>query len=431
MTSSLKSLSPVVTELTVEVSKDDLEKAMDKAFAQLGRTAKIRGFRKGRVPRNVLRRMFGDAVKAEVQGELVGSCLAEAFEEHDVQPLSQPEVEMGDPADNGSLKFTAKFENRPKLDSINYENIELQKYRIQVTEEQVDSEIQRIRSTLAEVTELSEPRPAADGDLVKVHMKQWVDGEWKDAQWPEQEMVLGEGRIDKKIDDVLVGGNVGDEMVVDLGSDEEMEKDRDRYMIAIKSIQARNLPELDDEFAKDVGDYDTLDALKKAIEARLTKQQEQKEEERLKHELFEALRKQNEMDLPPTLVDRQAMAFQMRVQSSLAMLGDKEPDEKDREEMFDRAKNAARDMVHQHLFILEASRLEQLEIKDEDVDAALEVIAEDNGLPLPMVKAEYNKEGRRDELAHSLLEKKIFDFILPKVKVTEGDPPESKDGDEA
>lgn len=431
MTSILKSLSPVVTELTVEISRDDIEKAMDKAFAQLGRTAKIRGFRKGRVPRNVLKRMFGDAVRAEVQGELVGTHLTQALQEHDLHPLSQPELDVGDAAENGSFKFTAKFENRPKMESINYDGIELEKHKIVVTDEQVATEIERIRSSLAEVTDLAEPRPAEKGDLVKVQMKHWVDGEWKDSPWPEQDFVLGENRIDKKMDEVLIGGNVGDEKVVDLGSEKEIEQNRDRFMLTIKSIQARQLPNLDDEFAKDVGDYDTLDDLKNKVRERLLKNAEQQEEGRLRHELFEALRKNNPMELPPTLVDRQTMAFQMRVQSSLAMLGNKEPEEKEREEMFERAKNAASDMVHQHLLILECARLESLEIKEEDVDASLASIAEENGLPLPMVKAEYNKEGRRDELAHSLLEKKIFDFILPKVKITEVDPPESTDGEEA
>jgi trigger factor len=382
LTSSLKTISPVVTELTIEVSKEQVAKAVDQAFAKLGRTASIRGFRKGKAPRSILRRMFGDGVLAEVRGDLVGSHLQGALREHDLTPLSQPEVDAGFLDESKAFTFTVKFENRPKLEAINYSDIELERYRIDVKKNDVEQEVERLRSSLAEVVDLEEQRPAAKGDFVKIRLKKWVEGEWKDAAWPEQEVVLGEGRIDSKIDDAVVGMNVNDEKVVDFGSESDLDDERIRYMVILVSVRGRRLPEVDDELAKDLGDYDSLDALRKSIEERIRKYGERTEDRRVRN-----------------------------------------PGEKEEEEMLKRARSAADEIVHQHLLVLECARIENIEVKEDEIDDALAEIAEENGFPLPMVRAEYAKQGRREELKHQLLEKKIFNLALQRVKIAEVDPP--------
>ncbi|MCP4606832.1 MAG: trigger factor [Proteobacteria bacterium] len=429
MTSSLKQLSSVMTELAVSIPKEDIAEALNQAYSKLGRTAKISGFRKGKVPRAVLRRMFGDAVGSEIRGDLVSTHLQEALKEHDLLPLSEPEIEAGDLNEKEDYQFTIKFENRHKVEEIDYTGIELERHNVVIKPEDVDKEIEKIRSSMAEVIDLEKPRPAAQGDLAKIKLKNWVDGEWKDTPWPEQQVVIGENTIDKKIDDVLIGMNANDEEVADLGSDKDLDEKRTRYLVCLISIQERKLPELDDEFAKDVGDYDTLDALKKGVEEKLNKEGELAEDARVQNLFFDALREKNSMELPPTLLARQEMMFKMQVQSSLSMLGEEGPGEEEEKKMEEKAKSAAEDMVQQHLLVLECSRLENIEVTDQDVDAEIEDFAQSRGLPMPMVKAEYAKEGRREELAHKLLEKKIFDFALPKVTINKIDPPaEPNDG---
>ncbi len=429
MNSSVKQLSPVLTELTVEISKEDIAVALDKAYSQLGRTAKLRGFRKGKVPRAVLKRMFGDAVRNEVRGDIVSTHLQVALKEHDVIPLSEPDFNAGELSENENYGFTAKFETRQKLEKLDWDGIELERHKLTLNPEQVDKQIESMRSSMAEVIDLDEPRPAAMGDLAKIKLKSWDDGEWKDSPYPEQEIVVGEERLEKKIDEAIIGMSVDDEKVVDLGSDKEMEEERTRYMVCLLSIQGRKLPELDDEFAKDVGDYETLDELKKSVEERLNKDAILGEDRRVQNLFFDALREKNPVEYPPTLIENQKGAFAMRVQSSLAMLGDNSPSDEEKNAMLERAEKAAEEMVHQHLLVLECSRHEDLEVSEEEVDQAIEEFADERGLPLPMVRAEYGKDGRREELSHNLLEKKIFDFALSRVKITEVEPPaESTDG---
>lgn len=419
MTSTLNRISPVVAELTVEIPADDVKKAMNKAYTDLGRTARVSGFRRGKVPRNVLKQMFGQAVRADVAGDLVSEHSRFAIEEHGVVPISKPNVDAKPLDENEGFSFKLQFETRPELESISFDGVELDKYLIEVSAEMIERELDGLRSSMAEVVELDQPRPAEKGDLLKFSLKRWEEGQWKEVQG-EQELVLGEGRAMQAVEDALVGVEVGQEKVIDLGSESEMEENRRRILVTVTAIQGRKLPQLDDELAKDVGDFETLDALKKDIERRLRENLEDNEQRRLRQALFGALREKNHIDLPPSLVAQQTMQLQLQL---FQLAGVYARDEEKQKEMFEDAKQTAQKMIHEELLMLEIARLENLEVSDEEVDAEIEKMAADKGLPLPMLKAEYRKDDRREQLRHSLLEKKVFDFAAAKVKITEKPQP--------
>jgi trigger factor len=430
--STLKNISPVTTELSVEISKEDVNKALEKAYAKLGRTAQIKGFRKGRVPRAVLKRMFSEAVRNEVRGDLVADHFGEALKEHGLEPVSQPDMNPEELKENEPYRFAVTFETRQKIDKIDLEDIEIERHKIAIKPDAVDKELERLRSTMAEVFELEEPRAAEQGDLARLNIKRWIDGEWQEGAWTNRDVVIGETPIEKEVEEILVGMNVDEEKVVELGEDKEdaspikevdKKKARARYLVKIIMLRGRKLAELDDEFAKDMGDYETLDDLKKNIEQRLEENANKAEEQRLMGVLFDKIREKNPMELPPSLIERQKMALATRLQSSLAMIEKDGPAAEERAKIFERAESAAHEMVHQHLLILECAEHNDVTVEEGDIDAAIAEIAAENGYPEPMVKAEFSKEGRRDELANQLLEKKIFDLMLPKVKIKEVDPP--------
>ncbi len=431
MPSTLKNISPVTAELSIEISTEDVDKALEKAYAKLGRTAQIKGFRKGRVPRAVLKRMFSEAVRNEVRGDLVADHFGDALKEHGVEPVSQPDMDPEELKEGEPYSFTVKFETRQKFDKINVEDIEIERHKVTIKSEDVEKELERLRSNMAEVFELEEPRGAEQGDLARLNIKRWVDGEWKEGEWTNRDVVIGETAVEKEVEEILVGMNVDEEKVVELGGDSEEDasgevdknKERARYMVKLVMLRGRKLADLDDEFAKDMGDYETLDDLKKNLEERLEENATKAEEQRLMGVLFEAIREKNPMELPPSLVERQKMALAMRLQSSLAMIEKDGPAVEERDKIFERAESAANEMVHQQLMILECAEHDDVKVEDEDIDKAIAEIAAENGYPEPMVKAEFAKEGRRDELANQLLERKIFDLMLPKVKIKEIDPP--------
>lgn len=428
VTSTVKRTSPVVVELSVEVPEGDVKQALDKAYNQLRREARISGFRKGKAPRAVLKRMFGSAIRTEVRGELVSRKLIEALKEHELEPIAEPNIEAGDLEEGGPYSFSAVLEVRPRLEAVDIDEIEVESYKIAVADDEVAAGVERLRSNQAEVIDLDEPRPAAEGDLVKFTLKQWASGEWHDAPWPEQEAVLGEGRLPPRIEEALQGITVGEEKVVDFGSDTEMEESRSRFMLTVASIHERRLPDLDDEFAKDLGDFETMDDLREDVQRQIREAKEEEEQSRLRQAVFKALREKNPIELPPTLLQNQTMAMKMRLSGSMAALGDGALDEEKQKEILDGAEETAKETLHHHLLLTELARLEGLEISEADLEEELVSLAERRGIPLPKLKADLDSGERREELRANLLERKVFDLVRERVKIVEVDPPEPEAG---
>ena len=442
MTSTLKNLGPVKAELSVEVSKEDVGKAMDKAYGQLSRTARVRGFRKGKAPRAVLRRMYGEALCAEVKGDLVADQFRAAIEEHNVLPISQPDIDAGELREGEEYSFKVTFEVKPQLEEIKFDDITVERLRVTVEPEAIDNELKKLQSSLASVSDPAEPRPAKEGDLVLLQVKNWIDGDWREAnpQGPN-ELVIGEGEAPKKLEDALIGMNIGEEKVIDFGSESDLEEQRNRIMVTISALKERTLPKIDDELAKDAGDHETLDDLKKDLEQKIKEARERGEDQRVRMQLFDALRDKNPMELPPSLVNRHTAALQMQLFGSMGSIPQDEESQEQLKRITEGAEKAARNMVHQHLLMTEIARHQDLTVKPEEIDAEIESRAQMSGVPLPMIKAEMAKEGRREELSMQILEKKIFDFAKSLVKIeevdklTEPEPepkpePESKDNEE-
>ena len=421
MSSSYEKNSPVRVTLTVTVEKEDVSKAIEKAYATLRRTAQVRGFRKGKAPRAVLQRLYGPAVMQEVLNDLINGQLLSAMLEHELDPLSQPELDLPELNAKEPFTFKASFEVRPKIDKVEYEGIELERLKVTVAQEDIDDELEKVRKTLASVSDLAEARPAGKGDVAFVKMKRWADGDWEDGGFPEQEIVVGDGQAPDKIDEALLGMNVGDEKVVDMGSESDLEESRMRYLLTLTALKERQLPALDDELAKDTGKYETLDELKADIEKKLLEARNQREDQRLRQALFQKLRERNPIELPPSLVQRhaQALAAQLAGQFGGAL-----PDDKAQEiikGLEASTRKSAEEMVHQSLITLAIAKLENIKVEDADVDNEIESQAEVAGIPVPMLKAELNKEGRRQEMVNFLLERKIFDFAKSSVTITEVD----------
>ena len=235
-------------------------------------------------------------------------------------------------------------------------------------------EMERLRSSMASVTELAEPRPAQSGDVAMVSMKRWVDGTWEEGGLPEQEIVIGEGRAPAQMEKALIGMKTGDETVVDLGSTTDLDENRQRYMIRLAALKERKLPELDDELAKDTGEHDTLDELRQAVKKRIIEAREQSEEQRLRFALFDALREKNPMDLPSSILDRHTNALKQQFFGQMNLPeGEQSDEQKERlKQLENGTEKTARDMVHQHLLMMEVARHEGISVDDAEVDEEIE-----------------------------------------------------------
>lgn len=422
MRSKLEMKRPVLAEMSVEVPVEEVHAAVNKAFATLSRKAKIRGFRQGKAPRAVLKRMFGDAILNEVRGDIINEALLAAFTEHDLVPLSQPDLDAPEVSEEAAYTFKATFEVRPKLESVNYDGVVLERAVVKVEEAEVEDELHRIRSSMAVMNELSTPRPAATGDSAIVSIHRAKDDGWDENGLNDQQIVIGEGHAPEAIDTAIVGMNIGDEKVVDMDADSDAEGKKPRYLIKLTGLKERKLPDLDDELAKDTGEYDTLDALKADIRKRIAQAKDRNEDRRLRNAMYDALRAINPMELPPSLVSRQAQALKTQLyQGVLEQLGrtDNEETRETLSKLEESAVTTAEEMVHQQLLMAEIARISDIKVDDGDLDAEIEKRAIASGLPAPMLHAEMNKDNRRDELMVQILDTKIFDFVKTLVTIVE------------
>jgi len=423
LTSTVNNISPILTEVDIIVPAEEIEKSANRVYANLSKDAKIRGFRKGKVPRSVLRRMFSAAVLNEIKGDILSRFFVMSMMEHKINPVSEPDFDAGDIVEGEEYNFKVKVEVVPKLDKINYDAIEINRHKVAVPDVMIDAEIKRMRDSLAVTEDLETSRPAQMGDLVVLNMKRFENDEWVSGGMPPQQFVLEENMAPEEIIAEIVGMNEDDEKVIEFGPKREDET-RLSFKCTLNSIMKRELPKVDDEFAKDLGDFETLQELRDDIEQRLLKNLNKQEDDRLKQELFEKLRAKNDIELPPALVSKQAQMMKKQFADMMQnMGGDSDDDSEESKKRDESTDKAALGIVHQYFLNMEIARIEKIEVTDEDVDAEFADISEQKGMPVPKLRAEYQKAELIPELKNTILERKVFDFVLSRVKITEIDPP--------
>jgi trigger factor len=431
LSSIIKKLSPVEVEIEITVPAADVGAAIEGALSRIGREAQIRGFRKGKAPRSVVKRMYGKALLGELTSELVSEHYVAALTEHDLDPVTDPELKSSGEVEEGKpFTCTLRVEVGPRLEALAVDGIELERRKSAPSPAEVDEELRRLQSVMAKTTPLASPRPAQVGDAVRLEIRRWRDGAFQEQPLPAQELILSEEELRPELFAALPGLSAGDEREVVFppeGPDTEPAK----FLCKVLEIKERALPAIDDELAKDMGDFDTIAALREDIAKKRTEALERDEEKRLRHELFEKLREKNPLELPPRVLEQQAEAMANQLLGMMGPGASEEGPGKDvAEKLGESATLAAKEIVHQHFLLREIARLHGLSITDEDVEAELAQMAAATGLPLPQIKARIAQGGRLSELKVGLMERKVFDFVRPKVKITDVDPPATPSGGE-
>jgi trigger factor len=427
MQSEVIEIDPVTVEVKVEVPWERVEKDLNSGFDRVARTARIRGFRPGKVPRKVVRQIFGRQVKGEVAAQLVEQGLIAAIEQHDIHPVAQPDVEeMPGIEDGQSWTFKAKVEIRPKIDEVDLSKLELYKSPDEVTDAEVDQELERLQQQHAEVQVPEPMRPAKAGDELTIDYKVVLDGEPKDDMGAtDRKVELGADRLLPEFEEGLAGAAPGDTRSLEVTFEDDhgnpdLRGKTAQFEVQVKELREKVLPDLDDEFAKDVGDFETLLELRLDIRKRLEDMATRKAEGDLKEQVIDKLIESNEVTAPPAMVRQQAQQMLYEFAALLQMSGQDAPMTQGlHEQMQGRAERRVKAVI----LLGAIARKEGIEVTDADVDQKLQKMAEDTGKHVAKVRAEYQGE-RREALQNQILEEKLMDFLLSKAQIKEGPPPE-------
>ncbi len=418
---SIEKLSPVVVEFSVEIPADRVKSEVDKAFAAVGRTARVRGYRPGKAPRQVLAHLYGPRIHADVAQRLVDDTLDRALAEKSVQPLSKPAIAPQELTPDSAFTYKARFEVRPEVAEVKWEGLPIKKNPIVIADSAVDAEIERLRREHSTLEVPSPERPAKKGDTVSVTFTLEVGG--KPHASGEQSITaeLGSGEIMKEIEGALEGASTGDDRSVDVTfpaghPSKELAGKVGTFKLKVKEIKERNLPTVDDEFAKDCGDHENLDALKKSIVEKLEKAAKQRQGEAVAEQLVVELCKANPIPVPPSLVEQQAqvterelMATARRTGQRLDALGD----------LRARVRADAEVKVRAGLLMAEIAKLKTITVDNADLDKGYVELAEQTGKNVAKLKAEYRDPKKREMLIAMILEDKILDLLEGAASVSE------------
>jgi trigger factor len=416
MQSQISEISKVFVQVSVEVPWPDVEKAIEGSYNELGRTAKVRGFRPGKVPRNVLKQLFGARVRQEVLNNLVESGLGKAVQTHQlavvaVPPLeATPQLKQGEP-----LTFTAKVEVRPKIDQVDIEGIALTRSTVSITDAKVDEALEQLRNQHAEVVAVDPPRPVSETDILTCDYKVSIEGvDRPDFAATGRPIDLG-GQLLPELKAGLVGKQTGDKAVIDVKFPEgqgEFGGKVGAFDIEIKEIKHKVLPTLDDEFAKDV-EAASLAELRQKTRDRLESSAKEEAEGNLREALVEKVLEKNPVEVPPSLVTQQAQAMLQEYVRMVRMTG--QPIDND---MLENTKLDAEKRVRAALVLGALARLKEIRVDASDVDKRLEEMAERSGKHVAKLRAELQGE-QREMLESQILEEKLLEYLLGQATITD------------
>jgi trigger factor len=411
---SANQLSPVLLELNVEIGADRVREELDKAYQQLARGAAVSGFRRGKAPRKVLRHMFGARVAADVAQRLVDETYAKAVEEQKVQTVSRPAIESQAVNENEPFTYKARVEILPKIDSVTYEGFKVKRPSCVVSDEKLEEQLKIVQRANSTLEPAGDSHVAAAGDVATVDFTVSVDGrQIKDASAENLDLELGQSAVLPEIENALLGQRPPFQADIEVAvpassSHPELKGKTATFALVLRDLKTRVLPEIDDEFAKDLGEFDDLAALKKSIAEDLAKRLEEEADNVVAQVLVAELVKANPIQVPPTLVQQQFKVTEQEVVRQARAQG---RGQQLSPEMRRSIEQDSEVKVRAGLLMAEIAKAKGIQVGQADLEEGLKGLAEQTGKNLAKLKAEYSSQQKREMLVGMILENKVLDII--------------------
>jgi trigger factor len=426
--STAKTLSPTEVEVEVHVGWPSVKTRMDAQFKTIRENAQVKGFRRGKAPPHVLKRLFGKRVEVEVMTELIERGLLEAAMQHQLAIVSEPRIEEHHLDEGTEFRFRARVEVRPTIDKVELDGLEVERPTVEVQSAEIDAEIDRLRAEYADLRTPDPPRPAREGDLAIVDYKVTVDGEDKpDLSGEDRRIIIGEQRVLDEIDQALRGAEGGTEKTVEVTYPEDhprpdLRGKKVEFRIHVKEIKERLLPEVDDEFAKDVGDFATLLELRLKIREGLEASAKEREIAMLHERLLDKLVDTNRVEAPRSMVQLESQRTMSEL-IELVKLGIPPPamDDAFKARILARAERK----VQAGLLLHALSKQENLAVTEPEFQSRLDAIAQETGKHIAKVRVDHAGE-RGDSIRGELLQAKILEFLRSKAKLVDAPAPSAE-----
>ena len=418
---NLESLNNTERKVEVFIPKEDVIGKLEEVFKELERDARIKGFRPGKAPRKVIEATYKDYIFEEVSSRLVSQSFEKALEEVSIIPISRPRITKDKIERDKEFHYTAVFEVIPEFEVKEYIGIELKKQKREVKEEDVERVLHQIRERGAQAKPIGEDREVKKGDYLIIDYAGFVDGKpIKDLKAKDAQVIVGDKRLMAEFEDNLIGMKKGEEKEFEITYPEDFQmKDvagkTANFTVMVKEILEKILPELDDDFSKDLGE-ENLEGLKKKIREDLEKRFDKESEDKLKGELIKVLLERNPLDVPPSLIENEALRLKREFALNLERHGVKLPVLDEAEGNF---RNRAEQNVKASIILGAIARKEGVQVDEDEVDNKLIEISKSSAVQFQKVREIYEKNNLIDSLKASLVEDKVLNFLIEKSDVKE------------
>ena len=432
---TVEDVSSVKKIMHIEVPQERVAKAIDKAYADVKKKAKIKGFRQGKAPRSVLERMFKKDVQADVRSELLQSSFIEAVQETKLNIVGNPVIDPPEVDAESDYVYDATVEIPPVIGDIDYKGLALKKTMYTASDGEVDAQLAMLQKRLAQKEAITEDRLLEKDDYAQITYEGFFNGKpYEETQKTENHILqVGSGEISPEFDEQILGMQKGDtrKFRVTFAPDHKnpnlAARDID-FEVTLNEIRTEVLPEINDDMAKKLGQYDNLDAVKAAIRVNLTEGYEKRTEQELNEQIFQALIDRTTFETPDAMVEQELEAIVNEAEQSftyhnmtLDQVG------LTRESLQEKYRDTAEKQVRRHLILSKIIEQEKMELSDEKLEEGFQKIADTYQQPIDGIKAYYNQN--TDKLGlfkHTLLEKEAIQLIIESSQITEVEPEDAE-----
>lgn len=440
MSLQVEKLEKNMAKLTIEASAEDLEKAIEQAYQKQKKQISIPGFRKGKVPRQMVEKMYGKEVFYEdAANALIPDAYDKALEECEEDIVSSPKIEVTQIEAGKPFIFTATVALKPEVKLGKYKGVKVDKIDTTVTDEEVDAEINKERENNARNITV-EDRPVKDGDMTTLDFEGFVDGvAFEGGKGENYPLTIGSGAFIPGFEEQLVGAEIGKEVEVKVTFPEDYQaenlKGKDAvFKCTIKEIKEKELPELDDEFASEVSEFETLAEYKEDIKKNLTEKKEKDAKNAKEDAAIKAAVEASEMEIPEAMLETQQRQmvdeFAQRItMQGLSMEQYFQFTGTNYQQMVEQVKPQAEERIKSRLVLEAIAKAENIEVTEEDYEKELETMADVYQMELDKVK-ELMGEREKKNIMQDLSVRKAAEFVAENAKESKAKESKTKEDKE-
>lgn len=415
--------------LTVEVDASEVDKALDQAFKKVVKKVQVPGFRKGKVPRKIFEARFGvESLYQDALDILLPIAYGQAVRETGIEPVDRPEVDIQQMERGKNLIFKATVTVKPEVKLGDYKNLTIEPKEFTVTDEDVDAELKQMQERHAELVAV-EDESAQNGDIAMIDFEGFLDGvAFEGGKAENYSLELGSGTFVAGFEEQVVGMKPGEEKDIKVTFPEEYHSPNlagkeATFKVKLNSLKRKNLPALDDEFAKDVSEFDTLEELKADTRKKLEEKAAKDKEQYIREQLVLKAAENAEIDLPPVMVehelDQMVQEFAQRLQfQGLTLDMYYQFSGMDESKLRDQMRDDATTRVRTALVLEAIGKAENIEVSEEDVNKELERLAGIYGRPADELRKIFTAQDGLAALKRDLQTRKTVDFLVAENKVS-------------